>query len=228
MLNYIEYLNVPTTVAIAIVAAFLIMQIVGEMLEFKGKVVPEFLKVRKYFSRKKAEKAENMQTLKEVRQLLMEREENAETLKEVKQLLSEVNGHYSEDNITKRNNWMTWVNDRAEIYDKSIIEISKNLRDVTQALRDNTKLTEEMFIQNSRDRIIDFATKVADDEAVVSREEFNRIFKVYDKYEKYLDEHDLTNGEVDVAIRIIREAYEHRIRKHLFIEDVRGYESLIA
>ena len=225
MLNYIEYLNVPTTVAITIVAAFLIMQIVGEMLEFKGKVVPEFLKIRKYFSRKKAEKAENMQTLKEVRQLLMDREENAETLKEVKQLLSEVNGHYSEDNITKRNSWMTWVNDRAEVYDNSIIEISKNLSDVTQALRDNTKLTEEMFIQSSRDRIIDFATKVADDEAVVSREEFNRIFKVYAKYEKYLEEHDLTNGEVDVAIRIIREAYEHRMKKHLFIEDVRGYEN---
>ena len=225
MLNYIEYLNVPTTVAITIVAAFLIMQIVGEMLEFKGKVVPEFLKIRKYFSRKKAEKAENMQTLKEVRQLLMEREENAETLRDVRHLLSEVNEHYSEDNITKRNSWMTWVNDRAEIYDKSIIEISKNLSDVTQALRDNTKLTEEMFIQSSRDRIIDFATKVADDEAVVSREEFNRIFKVYAKYEKYLEEHDLTNGEVDVAIRIIREAYEHRMKKHLFIEDVRGYEN---
>lgn len=225
MLNYIEYLNIPTTVAITIVAAFLIMQIVGEMLEFKGKVVPEFLKIRKYFSRKKAEKAENMQTLKEVRQLLIEREENAETLRDVRHLLSEVNEHYSEDNITKRDSWMTWVNDMAKIYDKSIIEISKNLSDVTQALRDNTKLTEEMFIQSSRDRIIDFATKVADDEAVVSREEFNRIFKVYAKYEKYLEEHDLTNGEVDVAIRIIREAYEHRMKKHLFIEDVRGYES---
>ena len=225
MLNYIEYLGVPTTVAITIVAAFLIMQIVGEMLEFKGKVVPEFLKIRKYFSRKKAEKAENMQTLKEVRQLLMEREENAEMLREVRHLLNEVNGHYSEDNITKRNIWMTWVNDRAEVYDKSIIEISKNLSGVTEALKDNTKLTEEMFIQSSRDRIIDFATKVASDESMVSREEFNRIFKVYSKYEKYLEEHDLTNGEVDVAIRIIREAYEHRMKKHLFIEDVRGYEN---
>lgn len=225
MLNYIEYLNVPTKAAIVIVTAFLIMQIVGEMLEFKGKVVPEFLKIRKYFSRRKAEKVENLQTMKEVRQLLMEREENAEALKEVKQLLGEVNGHYSEDNITKRNSWMTWVNDRAEVYDNSIIEISKNLSDVTQVLRDNTKLTEEMFIQSSRDRIIDFATKVANDETMVSREEFNRIFKVYDKYEKYLEDHDLTNGEVDVSIHIIREAYEHRMKKHLFIEDVRGYEN---
>lgn len=208
MLNYIEYLNVPTKVAIVIVAAFLIMQIVGEMLEFKGKVVPEFLKIRKYFSRRKAEKMEA-----------------AQTLREVKQLLGDVNAHYSTDNITKRNSWMAWVNDRAEVYDKSIIEISKNLGDVTQALRDNTKLTEEMFVQSSRDRIIDFATKAGNEDAVVSREEFNRIFKVYAKYEKFLEEHDMTNGEIDIAYRIIKDSYEQHMRNHSFIEDIRGYES---
>lgn len=223
MLNYIEYLNIPLQIAIVLVVVFFSMQIIGEFLEFKGKVVPEFLKIRKYFARKKAEKAENLQTLKDVRQLLMEKEENAQTLKEVKTLLAEVNGHYSEDNITKRNSWMQWVNNRTEVYDNSIVEISQKLADVTQALKDNTKLTEEMFIQSSRDRIIDFATKVADEKSIVSREEFNRIFKVYDKYEKYLEEHDLTNGEVDIAHRIIQESYERHMRNHTFLEDARGY-----
>lgn len=68
-----------------------------------------------------------------------------------------------------------------------------------------------------------FATKVADENSIVSREEFNRIFKVYNKYEKYLEEHELTNGEVDIAHRIIQESYEQRIRTHSFIEDARGY-----
>lgn len=223
MLNYIEYLNIPLQIALVLAVIFFSMQMIGEILEFKGKVVPEFLKIRKYFARKKTEKAENLQTLKDVRQLLMEKEENAQTLKEVKTLLAEVNGHYFEDNITKRNSWMQWVNDRAEIYDGSIVEISNKLADVTQALKDNTKLTEEMFIQSSRDRIIDFATKVADERSIVSREEFNRIFKVYDKYEKYLEEHDLTNGEVDIAHRIIQESYEQHMRNHTFLEDARGY-----
>ena len=47
MLDYIEYLNIPVKVAIVLIGAFLIMQLVGEILEFKGKVVPEFVKVRK-------------------------------------------------------------------------------------------------------------------------------------------------------------------------------------
>lgn len=206
MIGYLEYLDVPVKIGLIIIGSFVVMQIIGEFLEFKGKVVPEFLKVRKFFSRRKREK-----------------NEAAQTLKEVKHLLGEVNAHYSEDNITKRDNWMKWVNDRTAAYDESIIEISKNLSDVTQTLKDNTKLTEEMFIQSSRDRIIDFATKVADEKVPVSREEFNRIFKVYSKYEKFLDEHEMTNGEIDIAYRIIKESYEKHMKNHLFIEDVRGY-----
>lgn len=206
MINYIEYLGLPVTVGIVIIGIVLVMQFAGEILEFKGKVVPEFMKVRKIFSRRNKE-----------------RKETAQTLREVQKLLGEVNAHYSEDNISKRNAWMEWVNERAKVYDESIVEISKNLSDVTQALKDNTKLTEEMFIQSSRDRIIDFATKVANESAPVSREEFNRIFKVYDKYEKYLEDHKMTNGEIDIAYRIIKDSYEKHMRSHSFIEDVRGY-----
>lgn len=206
MINYIEYLGLPVTIGIVIIGIVLVMQLAGEILEFKGKVVPEFMKVRKIFSRRKKE-----------------RKETSQTLREVQKLLGEVNAHYSEDNISKRNAWMEWVNERAKVYDESIVEISKNLSDVTQALKDNTKLTEEMFIQSSRDRIIDFATKVANESAPVSREEFNRIFKVYDKYEKYLEDHKMTNGEIDIAYRIIKDSYEKHMRSHSFIEDVRGY-----
>lgn len=206
MIGYLEYLDVPVKIGLVIIGSFLVMQIIGEFLEFKGKVVPEFLKVRKFFSRRKQEKNETTQTLKEV-----------------KQLLSEVNAHYSEDNITKRNSWMNWVNERAVVYDNSIVDITKNLADVTQALKDNTKLTEEMFIQSSRDRIIAFSTKVADENALVSMEEFNRIFKVYDDYENYLHDHNLTNGEVEIAHRIIEEAYELRLKTRSFTEYIRGY-----
>ena len=206
MLNYIEFLGIPATIAIVIVAVFLFLQIVGEILEFKGKAVPEIVKIRKYFKRRKEEKNEMKQTLKEV-----------------EQLLSDVNSHYSSDNISKRNSWMKWVNDRADVYDNSIVEINNKLTDITQVLKNNTKTTEELFVENSRDRIIDFASKVVSNDIVVSREEFNRIFKVYKRYEDFLEEHNLTNGEVDIAYHIIQEAYENHIRKHSFIEDVRGY-----
>lgn len=207
MLGFLEYLNLPSKIALGFVVVFFVINIIGELLEFKGKIVPEFIKIRKYFTRKKNE-----------------RKEMAKTLREVKQLLTDVNSHYSADNITKRDSWMQWVNDRAHVYDSSISEISKGLSDVGQALRDNTKMTEEMFAQTSRDRIIDFATKVGNENVIASREEFNRIFKVYDKYEKFLEDRGLTNGEVDIAYRIINDSYASHMRNHNFIENLRGYE----
>lgn len=206
MISYLEYLNAPVKVGCVIIACFIVMQVIGELLEFKGKVVPEFLKIRKFFSRRKAEK-------EEVR-LMLQR---------VEQKLTDVNSHYSADNITHRDEWIKWVNERSALYGDSITAINKTLSEVTEALKDNTSLTEEMFVQSSRDRIIDFATKVADESTMISREEFNRIFKVYSRYEKYTGEHGLTNGEVDVSIQIIREAYETRMKNHTFIEDIRDY-----
>lgn len=208
MINYIEYLGIPLKIAIVLVSIFFVMQAIGEFLEFKGKVVPEFFKIRKWLTRRKREKAEATQTLKDVQVLL-----------------NDVNGNYSADNIAKRDGWMKWVNDRAEVYDESIKQLREALTEVMQVLKDNTKLTEEMFIQSSRDRIIDFATKTSNENVMVSREEFNRIFKVYAKYEKYLEEHKMTNGEVDINYQIIKESYEQRLRDHAFTEDIRGYTS---
>lgn len=208
MINYIEYLKLPASIGACIVGVLLVMQLIGSILDFKGKTVPAIMNIRKHFKKKKQEKIEA-----------------AETLKAVKSLLNDVNAHYSADNIAKRDSWMKWVNDRAVTYDAFIKEISDKFVGVAEALKDNTKMTEEMFIQSSRDRIIDFATKVGDKDAMVSREEFNRIFKVYDKYEKFLEEHKLTNGEIDINYQIIKEAYEERLRNHAFIEDIRGYNN---
>lgn len=202
MIAYFEYLNMPTKVGIIIIFIFVIMQIVGELLEFKGKVVPEFVKIRKYFTRKKNEK-----------------EETNKTLQEVKTLLNDVNKHYSADNITKRNEWMAWVNDRAKVYDESVVE----LVELKDALASNNELTLDLYINVNRNRIIDFASKIANDSVSVSREEFNRIFKIYNDYEAILEKYCKTNGEVDIAIRIIKESYANHMKNHSFIEDIRGY-----
>ncbi len=208
MLGYLEYLKLPAAVAGTIVGILLVANLVGELLELKGKVVPEFMKLRKRWKRKREEKREQ-----------------AETLKEVKKLLADVNGHYSADNISKRDAWMGWVNSRAEVYDNSIVEIKDNLALVTAALQDNSKLTEELFVQSSRDRIIDFGILVADGEKIISREQFHRIFKVHEDYEKFLKKRGLKNGETDIAMRVINESYATHMREHTFLEDVRGYNN---
>ena len=202
MLDYIEYLGLPAQLTILIVGVFLIMQIAGELLEFKGKVVPECMKIRKYFARKKAEK----QFLKDA----------AATLEDVRRSLGEINAHYSTDNITMRDRWISYVNQRLDQYDENIAELGRKLDT-------NNSDTLSILIDNKRNSIIDFASLVIDEEKPVTKEQFNRIFKIYEEYEVLIKANGMTNGEVDIAIRIIREAYENHMRDHTFIEDIRGY-----
>ena len=109
-------------------------------------------------------------------------------------------------------------------YDDNIRALAlKELCDMKDSLTSNNELTLGLYINVNRHRILDFASRVANDDALVSREEFNRIFKVYNEYEEILQQHNKTNGEVDVAYRIITEAYETHMRNHTFIEDIRGY-----
>ena len=118
---------------------------------------------------------------------------------------------------------MDWVNDRADKYDESIDKLAKSLTAITEALTKNTEMTEEMYIQDSRTIILSFAERAGQKDLVVSREEFNRVFKVYNKYEQFLEDHNKTNGEIDIAIKVIQEGYEFRLKNHSFLEDLRGY-----
>lgn len=201
-IEYLEYLNVPTKAIILAVAIFAVIQLIGEIIEFFGVVVPEFIKVRKFFARKKQERREN--------RLLIQR---------VQALLDDVNKHYSADNISKRDAWMQWVNERAGVYDESVAELT-SLKD---ALAANNELTLDLYINVNRNRIIDFASKIANENVMVSREEFNRIFKTYQEYEDILEKYGKTNGEVEIAMTIIKESYTNHMKNHTFIEDVRGY-----
>lgn len=202
MLSYIDYLGIPAKIALLIIGLFFVMQLIGEILEFKGKVVPEFVKVRKYFSRKKRER----ETIKEVQI----------TLDAVKNSLNEMNAHYSVDNIKMRDDWIKKVNSCLERYDERLDALSTKLDK-------NNNDTLELLIENMRSTIISFATAVANPESPVTREQFNRVFKIYHRYEGIITENGLTNGEVDIAYRIIKESYENHTRNHSFIEDVRGY-----
>lgn len=202
MLDYIEYLNIPVKVAIVLIGAFLIMQLVGEILEFKGKVVPEFVKVRKIFTRRKKERE------------MMQRMEK--TLDQVQTTMDELNQHYSTDNIQMRDEWIKRVNSKLDQYDTSMAELDRKLDK-------NNSDTLSILVDNKRNVIISFASMVIDETKPVTKEQFNRIFKLYEEYEAIISANGMTNGEVDIAIRIIREAYENHLRNHSFIEDIRGY-----
>lgn len=204
MLNYIQALNVPVKVAAILIGLFFVLQAVGEILEFKGKVVPEFVKVRKYFARKKQERAMMDSAMA--------------TLDEVKTTIKEFNAHYSADNIRMRDEWIKGVNEKLDRHDEWVQEFTKKLDK-------NNADTLSLLIDSKRNTIINFAACVIDEHNPVTREQFNRIFKLYEEYEAIITSNGLTNGEVDVAYRIISEAYETHMRNHSFVEDIRGYTS---
>ena len=81
-----------------------------------------------------------------------------------------------------------------------------------------------MFVESSRDRIIDFAEKAADYDILLSREQFRRIDRVYQEYESFLLERGRQNGEVDTAYEAIQDGYKHRLQQHSFLEDIKGYK----
>ena len=76
MLGFLEALGgwgIPISILIFLALAFVILQLVGELLEVGGKVVPTFFKVRKYFKNKKE--------LKKAKEIQFE--ENTRSLKEI-------------------------------------------------------------------------------------------------------------------------------------------------
>lgn len=212
MISNLEYLNMPAVVIVIIIALVVLSNIVGAILEFKGKVVPEIMNIRKYFKRKKKER----EVLSQLPDIFNDIKEVPDTLKKVKTLLDNVDKHYSADNITMRNDWMKWVNNQATVYDTTLADLDKKIDE-------NNAITLTLLIETKRNTIIDFASKVVDEKYPVTREQFNRIFKIHNEYEDIIKSHNMTNGEVDVAFRIINESYATHIKNHSFIEDIRGY-----
>ena len=200
--NAMTYLGIPMIVISCALALLFVLNVIGSILDIKGKVWPSIVNFRGWRRRKKEEK-----------------DKQAKLLERLAEKLESFESHYNPDNIAKRNDWMQWVNDRAEVYDASV----KELTTFKETLEVTKELTLDLYINVNRNRIIDFAGKVVNEDSAVSREEFNRIFKIYDEYESILEKYGKTNGEVEISIRIIREAYEAHMRNHTFIEDSRGY-----
>lgn len=202
MLNYIEYLNVPSQIAIALIAVLFVLQLIGEFLNFKGKAVPEIMSIRKYFARKKSER-------KVIREL-------PNTIQDLKNIVNNIDKHYNADNISMRDKWIDSVNNKLMMEDKLV-------RDLDKKLDEANKDIVSILVDNKRDIIINFASRVSNSSILVTKEQFNRVFKLYKEYEDLISKNGLTNGEVDIAYRIIVESYEEHLSNHTFIEDTRGW-----
>lgn len=191
ILDVIEYLGMPTTIAISLIILFLALQIIGEITEVFGKVVPEFFKVRKYFSRRKQENAEMKKMIQEC-----------------KEVISDFNSHYDDDNISKRNKWMTGV-------DKSVQDIQKLDGKIDKLLAANenlkTKLdkVESNVLENEADRLrselFDCGNRCRRN-IRLHPEEMDHIREVYHKYSVVLKQ----NGPGEAEFKFITNYYNNQ------------------
>lgn len=238
---------IPTKVVGSLIILFGILQGIGEILEFKGKIVPEAMKVRKYFKRKKEERIaislmpevvrEHKQLMEDTqsmmtdykqliecnKKLTQENNNMSELIIETNRLLKDIDKHYSADNIAMRDGWMREVNEHIAESEQRRNKQNELINALTKKIDKNNADTLSILIDNKRNYIIDFATKKSDISVPATREEYKRFFKVYSEYEEIIKENKLTNGEVEIAHRMGIESYEERTKHHAFIEDARGY-----
>jgi hypothetical protein len=113
------------------------------------------------------------------------------------------------------------INNKIDKHDSAIETININIAKLKEDSEKYTKISEDMFIENHRSIIIDFASKIRDKNFIPSKEEFRRVFKIYNEYEEFLKEHGKSNGEIDLTYTIIQEDYEDRLRNKSFLEDIR-------
>ena len=225
--------GLPITIASILAAVFIILQLIGEIIEAAGKSAPMLLKLRKVIAEHKEHKKARLEQYKRVEETLAELTNQQA---EVKQFLANVKKHYDDDNIAKRDAWMLevnstmhWARERAEIYDASVTELNRVAEKVDRQsdnLELNNRMTSELYKQFTRTDILNFAHRIinarkAEKPVIFSREEFTKIRKSYDAYEQFLETFGGVNGEVDDAMEVIKEAQQGKISNILFVEDMR-------
>lgn len=102
----------------------------------------------------------------------------------------------------------------AALQQKHVEDMKKSDAHDTEMRNDIKKLT-EMFVEKQindyRWEIINLADKIASG-STVSKECYRHAISTYEKYEKIINEHGLVNGEVEISIEIIKEAYQQKLK----------------
>lgn len=110
--------------------------------------------------------------------------------------------------------------------ENAIQELSKRHEEDTKesirhdkAIEDKLEKLTDMFINKEisdmRWEINNFATKISENKPC-NKDCFQHCFKTYEAYEDILKERNLTNGEVEISMKIIRDAYQEKMKNGEF------------
>ena len=121
---------------------------------------------------------------------MRQKREEHDLLMQTSQGLIELQAHHKKD---------------IERSDRRDEEISNDIKKLTQMFVDKE-------INDYRWEIINLADKISSDKTSVSKECLRHAISTYEKYEKINVENGLVNGEVEISIEIIKEAYQQKLK----------------
>lgn len=179
-------------------------------------------------TRKMKQRRQESELLKETTKLAKTTAENLDKLqkrhcKDEEEFRNNLNNYMEEsrkdrkalhDEMTKFTN--NRINDRQQS-----LQIQKELKDSIKDLVDGQKDRDEkinnltdMFVDKEIDdyrwEIINFATKVSEGKPC-NKDSFKHCLRTYEKYEALLEKYGLENGEVEISMQVINEAYKKKL-----------------
>ena len=146
-----------------VIVLSLVVEALGKLFKVKLPIFSFLIKpIKKHIENKRAKEAlfqDMSNTLAEVKTLMPELKNQ---YKNSNALLKDVQDHYSEDNINKRDKWMLevnstmhWAKDRATVYDASVnelIALKEIVQEQTNQIREHTNqlsvVTDELRVNN--------------------------------------------------------------------------------
>ena len=130
-----------------------------------------------------------------------------ESRKDRKALHAEMT-QYSENRISDR---QQSISIQKELKD-SIKDLIDSQGDWDAKIENLTKMFVDTEIDDMRYKILDFASSLSSGKKF-NRESFDHILKIYQKYEKILEEYGLENGLVEESIKYIKSSYNEYLTK---------------
>ena len=89
-----------------------------------------------------------------------------------------------------------------------ILAVKSTQDDIKESILDLKHIVIDDKIDTIRWEILDFSSRIASNpNAKYSKEQFDHVFDIYEKYETILKENDLQNGRVDMSMQFVKNKY---------------------
>mgnify|MGYP001154371467 CR=1 FL=1 len=99
-----------------------------------------------------------------------------------------------------------------EQHEKDVERSDQRDEEITSDIKKLTRMFVDKEIDDMRWEINNFATKVSEGRPC-NKDSFTHCIRIYEKYEKILEDNDLENGEVEISMELINDAYKQKLKE---------------